>query len=285
MTAAAFQDIRPSPLAGRWYPANPEQLAQSVDRFMSAAPDDAVPGRPIGLLAPHAGHRYSGPVAGCAFRAVQGMAFDVVAVLGPSHYPYAALLLTSAHDAFQTPLGAVPIDRVALAAFTARVPAQAVRDDPEHAIEIELPFLQRALQPGFALLPLALIDQSLDAAQQIGEALAQVLTGRKALLVASSDLSHFYPQATAHSLDHTLLDTVDAFDPAAVLEAERTGTGFACGHGAIAAVMVAARALGADTAQVVGYATSGDATGDMRQVVGYGAAVFSDTRAAQPESE
>ncbi len=280
MTAAAFQDVRPSPLAGRWYPANPDQLARAVDTYLGDAPPISISGRVLGLLAPHAGHRYSGPVAGCAFRAVQGMAFDVVAVIGPSHYPYAAPLLTSAHDAYQTPLGAVPIDLDALAAFSARVPARALRDDPEHSIEIELPFLQRTLRLGFALLPLALIDQSLDAAQQIGEALAHVLAGRKALLVASSDLSHFYPQHTAHTLDHTLLDAVTAFDPTAVIEAENQGTGFACGHGAIAAVMIAAHLLGANVAQVAGYATSGDVTGDMSKVVGYGAAVFSSTSAA-----
>lgn len=280
MTTAAFQDVRPSPLAGRWYPARPDQLARAVDTYLSDAPPAALPGRVVGLLAPHAGHRYSGPVAGCAFRAVQGMTFDVVAVLGPSHYPYAAPLLTSGHDAYETPLGRVPIDRETLAAFAARVPAQAVRDDPEHCIEIELPFLQRALKPGFALLPLVLIDQSLETAQRIGDALAHVLAGRKALLVASSDLSHFYPQSTAHTLDHTLLDAVAAFDPAAIIEAERQGTGYACGRGAIVAVMVAARALGADTAQIVGYATSGDVTGDRSQVVGYGAAVFYDVSAA-----
>jgi AmmeMemoRadiSam system protein B len=280
MTAAAFQNVRPSPLAGRWYPAQPAQLAQNIDRYLDDAPPPDVPGRVIGLLAPHAGHYYSGPVAACAYKAARDLAVDVVAVLGPSHYPYAAPLLTTGHDAYETPLGTVPVDRSALSAFTARVPTHAVQRDSEHAIEIELPFLQRTLQPGFALLPLALIDQSLDAAQAIGRALAEVLADRRTLLVASSDLSHFYPQPTAHTLDHTLLDAVEAFDPAAVIEAEHQGTGFACGRGALAAVMIAARLLGADAAQVVGYATSGDTTGDMSQVVGYGAALFYDSTTA-----
>jgi hypothetical protein len=167
----------------------------------------------------------------------------------------------------------VPIDRAALDALRDTVPVDAVRSDPEHCLEIELPFLQRALGE-FRLIPLALVDQSLALAEDLGHALAEVLRGQNALLVASSDLSHFYPQAVANTLDQQALDAVEAFDPAAVIRAEHDGRKIACGHGAIATVMIAARDLGADTATVIRYATSGDVTRDYQQVVGYGAAVF-----------
>lgn len=268
-----FHDIRPSPLAGRWYPAAEPQLARAVDQYISRATLSHVPDRVIGVLVPHAGHAYSGAVAGCAFQAVQNMDVEVVAVVGPSHYAYPADVLTTAHDAYETPLGLVPVDRRALDALGELVPLSPVRADPEHAIEIELPFLQRVLDD-FTLIPIALIDQSLTMATRLGHALAEVLVGKRALLVASSDLSHFYPEDQAHVLDQALLAAVEAFDPAAVIDAERKGRGFACGHGAIAAVMVAARALGANTARVVGHATSGAVTGDFKQVVGYGAALF-----------
>ena len=181
--------------------------------------------------------------------------------------------MTTGHDAYNTPLGTVPVAHDLLDALRSDISLQAVREDQEHALEIELPFLQRALAD-FRLLPLALIDQSFALAETLGAALGQLLSGKKALLVASSDLSHFYPQGAANELDTALLSAVEAYDSAGIIRAEEEERGFACGRGAIAAVMIAAQALGADSARVVGYATSGDVTGDYAQVVGYGAALF-----------
>jgi AmmeMemoRadiSam system protein B len=266
-------DVRHSPIAGKWYPGDPKLLAKSVDEYINRAALPPVAGRVIGVLAPHAGHRYSGPVAGHAFKLLRGMDIEIVALVGPSHYPYPAPVVTTAHDAYETPLGRVPVDHALLDALHQRVSIQPLRSDAEHSLEIELPFLQRVLG-NFRLIPLALIDQSFEMAQQLGSALAEVLTGQKALLLASSDLSHFYPQPVAEELDHVVLDAVAAFDPRGVIEAEEHGKGFACGRGAIATVMIAAQALGADRAQIVDYATSGDVTHDYGQVVGYGAALF-----------
>jgi AmmeMemoRadiSam system protein B len=267
------RDIRPSPIAGRWYPGDARQLSSTIDEFIDSAEVAPIEGRLIGVLAPHAGHRYSGAVAGHAFKPLRDLEMEIVALVGPSHHPYPARVITSAHDAYETPLGQVPIDHDLLDRLIQMVPVKPVRADSEHSLEIELPFLQRTLGE-FRLIPLSLIDQSLEIATQIGHALANVLAGQKAVLVASSDLSHFYPQAIANRLDQAVLDAVAAFDPAAVVQVEEQGTGFACGRGAIAAVMIAARELGADTAQVVNYATSGDVTHEYEQVVGYGAAVF-----------
>jgi MEMO1 family protein len=268
-------DIRPSPIAGKWYPGDPTRLAAAVDEFIAQAEVPEFEGELVGILSPHAGHRYSGPVAGYAFRAVQAKKpeVDVVALIGPSHYPYPAPVVSTGHDAYATPLGVVPVDRAALQKLQQRVPIQLVRKDPEHSLEIELPFLQRSLGQ-FRLIPLAMIDHSVEMAERLGHALAEVLFGQKALIVASSDLSHFYPQQVAHQLDQFVLDAVAAYDPARIIEAEELGKGFACGRAAIAAAMFAARELGADQAQVVHYATSGDVTQDFQQVVGYGAAVF-----------
>jgi AmmeMemoRadiSam system protein B len=276
-------DIRPSPIAGKWYPGDPTRLAAAVDEFIAQAEVPEFEGELVGILSPHAGHRYSGPVAGYAFRAVQAKKneVDVVALIGPSHYPYPAPVVSTGHDAYATPLGVVPVDRAALLKLQQRVPIQLVRKDPEHSLEIELPFLQRSLGQ-FRLIPLAMIDHSVEMAERLGHALAEVLFGQKALIVASSDLSHFYPQQVAHQLDQFVLDAVAAYDPAGIIEAEELGKGFACGRAAIAAAMFAARELGADQAQVVHYATSGDVTQDFQQAVGYGAAIF--YRSAPPAS-
>lgn len=266
-------DIRPSALAGTWYPGDPAQLARSVDASLDRADVAPIPGRLIGVLAPHAGHRYSGAIAAHAFKPARGLDIDVVALIGPSHYPYRGRVLTSGHSAYSTPLGTIPVAHDLVDVLMHEIPLETLRESQEHSLENELPFLQRALGQ-FRLLPLMLIDQSLRIAEALGAALGELLRGQKALLVASSDLSHYYPQAIAAELDAAILSEIEAFDPEAVIRAEEEERGFACGRGAIAAVMIAARALGADSARVVGYATSGDVTGDYAQVVGYGAAVF-----------
>lgn len=270
-------DLRPSPIAGRWYPGQATQLVASVDENLHAAPSAPPDGPVLGLIAPHAGHLYSGSVAGQAFKTIQGARFEVVAILGPSHFHADGPLLTSGHAAYHTPLGEVPVAQALatqLRATLAPIPFVAIRNDREHAIEIELPFLQRALADEFQLLPIMMRDQSAPVARALGQALAAVLTGRNALIVGSSDLAHFLTQAETDALDAEMLKQVNAFDPEGVLQTHQSGRGFACGHGAIAATLWAARALGATHARVLKHATSGDVSGDYTSVVGYGAAVI-----------
>jgi AmmeMemoRadiSam system protein B len=273
-------DLRPSPIAGQWYPGDPQRLAREVDEYVAAAQLPAVPGEVIAVLAPHAGHRYSGPVAGYAFAALRGLSPELVAVISPMHYPYPQPLLTTAHGAYVTPLGVIPVDQPAVGALDERLQKRLgfglarVANDSEHSLEIELPFLQRVLGGPFLLLPVMVRDQSARTAQALGEALAEVLADRRALLVASSDLSHYYPQKMANSLDDEMLRQVAAFDPQGVIHIEEVGKGFACGRAAVAAVLWAARGLGANRVQILRHATSGEVTGDYNQVVGYGAAVM-----------
>lgn len=277
-------DLRPSPIAGQWYPGNPNRLASSVDDFIRSAELPEIAGDVIAIITPHAGHVYSGGVAGHAFAAVKGLSPEIVAVVSPMHQPYLEGLLTSGHDAYQTPLGSIPIDRETIQALDSLLQQKLgfgltpVRNDREHSLEIELPFLQRALEGSFDLLPVMVRDQSLRVTQTLGLSLARVLSGKKALLVASTDLSHFYPQEVANQYDQELLSRIKAFDPAAVLRAETEHKAYACGRGAVAAVLWAAQALGADQVQILKYATSGDVSSDYHQVVGYGAAVVTKSK-------
>ena len=253
---------------------------------MNEAKLPEISGQVVAVMAPHAGHLYSGPVAGYAFAALRGLQPGVVAVVSPMHYPYAESLLTTAHSAYATPLGAMPVEHGLIDALDMRLQAELgfglkrIANDMEHSLEIELPFLQRALSQPFQLLPIMVRDQRAYVAQKLGEALAAVLSDpalmgeRSVLLVASTDLSHFYSQDIANRLDNEMLRQVGAFDPLGVMKTEDEGKGFACGRGALAAVLWAAKALGADRSQVVQYATSGDVTGDYGRVVGYGAAVI-----------
>ena len=272
-------EVRPSPIAGRWYSGDPLELGESIDGYLADAQLPPLDGSVAALIVPHAGHLYSGPVAAYAFRAVLGSKFDVVAVVSPMHQYDPHPLLTSAHQAYATPLGVIPIDRDAVASVDDALKAMLgfglspVAYDSEHSLEIELPFLQRALSGPFQLLPIMMRDQSPIAAKGVGQALAKTLAGRSALLVASSDLSHFYTQQQAVKLDAAILEQVANFSPEGLFEVESQGKGFACGLAAVAAVLWAARDLGANQVQVLRHATSGDVVKDFTSVVGYGAAV------------
>lgn len=276
---SAIPSVRPSSIAGTWYEANPQALARAVDGYLEQARLPELPGQVLAVIAPHAGHRYSGLVAGYAFAAARGLTPRLVAVVSPMHHVHARPLLTTAHSAYLTPLGEIPVDSNAVSDLDSRLHDRLgfgltpIANDAEHSLEIELPFLQRALKSPFSLLPVMLRAQTPDISRQLGEALADTLRGTSALLVASTDLSHFYDQATASELDAAMLEQVAAFSPEGIFEVEKNAKGDACGIGALAAVLWAARALGADTVKVLNHATSGDVTGDFQRVVGYGAAV------------
>ncbi|WKZ48896.1 MAG: AmmeMemoRadiSam system protein B [Anaerolineales bacterium] len=276
-------DVRPSPIAGTWYEGNEKTLARVVDKFLDEAQLPALSGEALAIIAPHAGHRYSGAVAGYAFAAVRGLQPDLVAVISPFHNLSNYPLLTTAHDAYGTPLGNIEVDKAALAELSSHleIPITPVFADKEHSLEIELPFLQRAIGRGkgdregspYKLLPIMIRAQELDVAKKLGHALANVLKDKNALLVASTDLSHFYDQTTANILDAEMLKRFESFEPESIFEAEQSGKAFACGHAAVAAVLWASRELGASKVQILRHATSGDVTGDFSSVVGYGAGV------------
>ena len=273
-------DIRPSSIAGTWYPGSAETLAQSIDQYLSAAKIHPLDGDVIGIIAPHAGHRYSGQVAAYAFRHLENLTPSTVAVISPLHIPAQGRVFTSGHDAYTTPLGIIPIDTKSVTEFQEQlaqnygIELSHLRNDSEHSLEIELPFLQRVFDHPFQLLPIMLRDQGLEAVMAAGHALGRVLKGTRGIVVASSDLSHFYPENVAKRLDAEVLARIEAFDPRGILSAEEEGTGFACGRGAIAAALWAAQDLGAEKAKILRHATSGDVTMDFDSVVGYGAAVL-----------
>lgn len=273
-------DIRPSPIAGTWYPGDPEVLASSIDQYLREAEPNQIEGQIIGIITPHAGHRYSGLVAAHAFRCLGNLQPEIVSVISPLHNPHPAKVLTSAHSAYATPLGTIEIDaervnqlREDLIANWGIEP-KPIRMDQEHALEIELPFVQRCFTHEYKLLPIMLRDQSQITAKAVGSSLAKTLQGSTSIIIGSSDLSHFYSQEVAKRLDGEILRRLAEFDPSGIINAEEEGVGFACGRGAIAATLWASQELGADSVDILNHATSGDTTGDYHSVVGYGAAVI-----------
>ncbi|MGV8025920.1 MAG: AmmeMemoRadiSam system protein B [Anaerolineaceae bacterium] len=273
------KDIRPSPIAGTWYTDDPQALQQEIQSYLAQAHVPENQAEVIGLIAPHAGYRYSGPTAGYAYRAVQGKQVDVVAVFSPFHAYTSERLLTTRHSAYQTPLGLVPVEKGMVNEFQMLIgknnlTAYEIAFDSEHSLEIQLPFLQTALADKFQLFPLMVRTNEMEEIEIIAQAVAEVLKDKKVLLVASTDLSHYSNQVTACKLDEEMLKRIASFSPEMVLEAEEKGIASACGAGAVAAVMRTAQLLGAKTIRVLYHSTSGEETGDYSSVVGYGAAII-----------
>lgn len=269
-------NLRPSPIAGTWYEGMPKPLAARVDEYLTAAVLPEIRGQVIGVIAPHAGHKYSGQVAAHAFATLRGLSPDLVVILSPFHSFAPYQLIITSHQAYSTPLGNIEVDKQALEELqkNLEIPIAAIPNDKEHSLEIELPFLQRVFQHEFKLLPIMIHAQEESVAKKLGMALARTLKKKNFIIVASTDLSHFYDQQTAHIFDHEMLKCFESFNPFSIFEAEQTGKGFACGHAAVAAALWASQKLGADEVQILNYATSGDITKDYSSVVGYGAAAI-----------
>jgi len=275
---AGFKDIRPSPIAGSWYPSDPHVLAAQVDHYINESVVPEIDGQVIGIIAPHAGYIYSGRTAGHAFRMVKSSNPELVIILSPLHAYVQGSIITTGHDAYATPLGNVPVDtraskQLANLCDDKGIPLYTVRNDREHSLEIELPFLQRSLAQPFSLLPIMVRQENAGTLQMLGEILADIAMERNTLLVASTDLSHFYSQKQAEQLDATMLHAIEACSPEAVLRAEHSGTGFACGAPGVAVFLWAAINLGANKSKIIHRSTSADETGDRSSVVGYGAGV------------
>jgi hypothetical protein len=276
---ASISTNRPAVIAGSWYPDDPGQLRMEVEGFLSGAQSPKNAGRAVALISPHAGYRYSGKTAGYAFRAVMGKKYELAVVISPFHSGHPARFLTTAHRAYTTPLGEIEIDLQALDKLDGLLEKKfgnglvSIANDREHAVEIELPFLQVALNGDFKLLPIMCTSMEPETLESLGSALAEVLSGRSTIIVASTDLSHYYDESRAKELDQVMLEQIEAFSPDGVLNVQATGKGYACGACAVAAVFWAARELGAKMVEVMDYRTSAEVSGDQNSVVGYAAAV------------
>ena len=279
--------IRKTAVAGSWYPGSAGALIREVDDYLGSAEVD-LSGQIHGIIAPHAGMMFSGPVGAWAYKAAAQGAYDVAFLVGPSHFVGFEGFSVWPDGAFDSPLGPAQVDASAAeeilrSPLATDLPAAHAR---EHSLEMQLPFVRRLL-PTVRVVPIVIGYQTRATILELSQALANAARSRRALLVASTDLSHYFDAATAASLDARVRQRVDAFDPDGLLElfekypeGER-GRYVACGGGAAIAVMWAARALGGRHGRVLKYAHSGEISGDNAAVVGYLAAAlgtFDDAR-------
>jgi AmmeMemoRadiSam system protein B len=257
--------IRPPAVAGSFYPDRPDRLSASVEGFLAEA-ETRPAGRAKAVIAPHAGYRYSGPVAGRAFAALRPGAAGIrrVVVIGPAHFVPVRGLAVPAAAAFRTPLGDVPLDRAAIEAML-DLPQVRLADAPhqgEHALEVELPFLQIILG-SFSLVPL-LVGQAHPA--EVAEILARLWGGDETAIVVSSDLSHYHDYASATRRDAATAAAIEALEPT-------LGPDDACGHLPIAGLLIEAERRGIEALRL-DLRNSGDTAGPKDRVVGYGAWAF-----------
>jgi hypothetical protein len=268
--------LRHPAVAGRFYPKDPEDLRTEVQGYLAQSiATNVVPVKAIGCIAPHAGYMYSGHVAGAVFARIEIPQLCVV--LCPNHTGVGRALAMMSEGAWETPLGEVPIDANFAYALQQQFPAlqnDAAAHRAEHAAEVELPFLQLR-QPDLRIVPIALGTGNFEALEQLGMALGDVVARQKqpVLMVGSSDMNHYESDAVTRAKDHRAIERILTLDPHGLFDVVTQQDISMCGFGPAVAMLTAARRLGAKSAELVKYATSGDVSGDREMVVGYAGVV------------
>ena len=253
-----------------------EELGRRVDGMIAAAAPSPVPAPPLALVAPHAGYVYSGAVAGHAYRTLEGHAYDTVVVIGPSHREGFTGLSVYDTTRFETPLGSIPCDRELIGSLLGAHPNIGYRPAAhreEHSLEVQVPFLQRALPP-FQLVMVVAGGRDPEADLTLITTLAAYARTHRLLVVASSDLSHYHGYDEANRLDTLALRSIENMDGLALERDIRAGRCEACGILPVMLVMEYARRLGARRAVLLHRANSGDTAGPKNQVVGYASLAF-----------
>jgi len=269
--------IRKPIIAGTWYPADPARLRADIAGYLADARVDAVEGKVMGVISPHAGYVYSGQVAAHAYKAAQGGAFDALILIGPSHRAYFRGSSIYNGDGYETPLGIIPVDK-ALAGDIAAYSGGEVKlvpDDrlPENSLEIQVPFLQEIFGT-VPFVPVLMGTQDLGTCRAVADAIIQAVGDSRVLLIASSDFSHYHSYERAVEMDSAALEYIEKMDIEGFLRGIEGGRYEACGAGPVAVTTMVAKAMGADSVRILEYKNSGDVTGDKSGVVGYAAVVL-----------
>ena len=272
------EEVRKPAVSGAFYPRDPSQLSNVVDRYLADASPPPVSGSITALISPHAGYPYSAHVAAHAYALIKGKPIRRVIVISPSHVEAFHGASVYSGDAYQTPLGLIKVDKEfcgRLAALSSLIEESekghgtAYQGRGEHALEVQLPFLQRTLDD-FQIVPVVMGDQASETCRALGLAMAKLADGSETLIIASSDLSHYHSYDEAVRLDRKVIVAIERWDYMSLLYNLSNRTWEACGGGPIVAAMIASEEMGANKAKILKYANSGDVPpGDKSHVVGY----------------
>ncbi|MFQ5674254.1 MAG: AmmeMemoRadiSam system protein B [bacterium] len=271
MKSIEKNDVRPAAVADLFYPANRADLENQIETFLDNANPVDLDGEISALLSPHAGYPYSGQVAAAGYKLLQNRQYSVIAIISPSHRDRFPGISVFNGKGYETPLGLVAAASEfgdALVEYDDSITASWAGHGTEHAIEVQLPFLQKVLAEA-PIIPIVMGSQDYDTCELLAEALATVLQGVPHLIIATSDLSHYHSYEEANKLDSFAIDLIESFDEKVLSQALEEQTCEACGGGPIIAAMAASKKTGADQIKVLVHQNSGDVGGDREIVVGY----------------
>ena len=279
----SFSDEERHPaVAGTFYPGDPLDLSRQITGYLANAKRTIFSDNIRGIIAPHAGYMYSGAIACAAYKQLEGLRYDSVVVISPSHTTFFQGVSVFNGSAYLTPLGKIFVDQELCTKITNINPHKIYLANKghtgggtrqEHALEVQLPLLQMVLGD-FKLVPIVVGEQEWDVIASLADCLSGALSGTNTLIVASSDLSHFYTSEQAAQKDGIVRSWIEQYDAHGLFKAISRGEAEACGGGPMAAAMLACQKLGADRIDITDQGDSGKVTGDTREVVGYLSAVM-----------
>ena len=276
--------IRTPAVAGMFYPKTQQELRSTIrDCFLHSFGPGKLPplsdGKNIiGIICPHAGYMYSGPIAAYSYYAISSLKPDLVVIIGPNHWGIGCNIASMKDGLWRTPLGDVEVDTdaaVEINKVTKNIELDFFSHTRDHSLEVQIPMLQEIYSHKFKILPIILIDQSYNATTEIGMSVSKIAKNKKTVIIGSSDFTHYEENEFAHKQDKSLIEPILEMDVNEFYNILQKNQISACGYGAIASTMIACKELGATRGTLEKYATSGDVTGERSSVVGYASIVFS----------
>lgn len=274
--------IREPVVAGQFYPDNKDDLKNMISYCIKhkygPGDDSAISNEKIfGIICPHAGYVYSGPTACHSYRAISSQNPELVIIIGPNHFGIGKNAATMIDVQWQTPLGMVQVDSESaerLAEISKFIEVDAYSHSQDHSLEVQIPMLQEILSNDFHILPIILQAQDMETAIDVGNAVSEIAKKKNAIIIASSDFTHYEENSFAHQQDKALLEPILDMNIEKFYHVLNERRVTACGYGAMASTIIACKNLGATKGKLLSYATSGDVSGDTKSVVGYGAIKF-----------
>ena len=276
--------VRTPAVAGMFYPKTQKELKSTIrDCFLhSYGPGKLSPSlhneKVIGVICPHAGYMYSGPIAANSYYAISSQQPDLVVMIGPNHWGVGCNIATMKEAVWKTPLGDIEVDSEAAVEINKAlkiIELDLFSHTRDHSLEVQLPMLQEVYSHKFKILPIIMIDQNYNPAKEVGLAIAKIAKNKKMVIIGSSDFTHYEENSFAHKQDMTLIEPILTMDVDKFYRILQENQVSACGYGAIASTIIACKELGASKGTLERYATSGDITGEKNSVVGYASIIFS----------
>ena len=274
--------IRKPVVAGQFYPDRKEDLENMIkyciEHKYGPGSDSIESNEKIfGIICPHAGYVYSGPTACHSYKSIAFQNPELVIIIGPNHFGIERDVATMTDAQWKTPLGMVQVDSESakqIAEISKFIEIDEYSHSQDHSLEVQVPMLQEILSNDFQILPIILRSQDMEIAIDVGNAVAEIAKKKNAIIVASSDFTHYEENSFAHRQDKALIEPILEMDVERFYQVLNERRVTACGYGAMASAMIACKNLGAIKGKLLSYATSGDVSGDTESVVGYGAIKF-----------